>query len=253
MRADPACGSGPCPRKGGFQPPGGIPESSEAEHQQRLWDPAGRRCRPFACKQAPTGLARTKKWALGRTADQTHESGPVETEGAESSTQDPPVGAGPARERVALATRQRLPRRIPETLILPVFGAPYRRRGAMVVPSGIAQAIHGRSHLAIPGQIGPSRHHHCPAYFAAEPPRGRSTLSEKAPGPFNFPRSPGVGRSGEKGLWDPAGRQGRPFAGKARSHNPARHLALAEGSLRIRSRGSRGSGCPGGAPGRAAG
>ena len=41
----------------------------------------------------------------------------------------------------------------------------------MVVPSGIAQAVHGRSHLAIPGQIGPSRHHHCPAHLAAEPPR----------------------------------------------------------------------------------
>ena len=196
MRADPACGSGPCPRKGGFQPPGGIPESSEAEHQQRLWDPAGRRCRPFACKQAPTGLARTKKWALGRTADQTHESGPVETEGAESSTQDAPVGAGPARERVALATRQRLPRRIPETLILPVFGAPYRRRGAMVVPSGIAQAFPGRSHLAIHGQIGPSRHHHCPAHFATELSRVRTP-----PGPFyevgfvalSLPRSAGIG------------------------------------------------------------
>ena len=45
----------------------------------------------------------------------------------------------------------------------------------MVVPSGIAQAFPGRSHLAIPGQIGPSRHHHCPAHFAAEPPRVRNT------------------------------------------------------------------------------
>ena len=57
----------------------------------------------------------------------------------------------------------------------------------MVVPSGIAQAIPGRSHLAIPGQIGPSRHHHCPAHFAAAPPRvitppdpqGRSLESSK--------------------------------------------------------------------------
>ena len=60
-------------------------------------------------------------------------------------------------------------------VVLLVFGAPYPRRGAMVVPSGIAQAFPGRSHLAIHGQIGPSRHHHCPAYWAAEPPRVRAT------------------------------------------------------------------------------
>ena len=64
---------------------------------------------------------------------------------------------------------------MPETFIVPVFGAPYPGRGAMVVPSGIAQAIPGRSHLAIHGQIGPSRHHHCPAHWAAEPPRVRKT------------------------------------------------------------------------------
>jgi len=66
----------------------------------------------------------------------------------------------------------------------------------MVVPSGIAQAVHGRSHLAIPGQIGPSRHHHCPAHFAAEPPRDITP-----PRPFyavgfvaaNLPRSAGIG------------------------------------------------------------
>jgi len=106
------------------------------------------------------------------------------------------VGAGPARERQA-----ELAGRIPETLALPVSGAPYPKRGAMVVPSGIAQAPQagpathhrwaafggarssasqhaclapGRSHLAIHGQIGPSRHHHCPAHLAAEPPRARS-------------------------------------------------------------------------------
>jgi hypothetical protein len=61
-------------------------------------------------------------------------------------------------------------------VVLQLFGAPYPRRGAMVVPSGIAQAFPGRSHLAIPGQIGPSRHHHCPAYLAAEPPRVRRTV-----------------------------------------------------------------------------
>ncbi len=50
-------------------------------------------------------------------------------------------------------------------------GAPYRRRGVMVVPSGTAQAI--------PGQTAPSRHHHCPAHWAAEPPRDLTL-----PGPF---------------------------------------------------------------------
>ena len=66
------------------------------------------------------------------------------------------------------------------------LGAPYRRRGAMVVPSGIAQAFPGRSHLAIHGQIGPSRHHHCTAHSAAEPPRVSSTLSEKGGRTFEF-------------------------------------------------------------------
>ena len=69
-----------------------------------------------------------------------------------------------------LATRQD-----PRDLVVPVSGAPDPERGAMVVPSGIAQAIPGRSHLAIHGQIGPSRHHHCPAHFAAAPPRVRAT------------------------------------------------------------------------------
>ena len=108
-------------------------------------------------------------------------------------------------------------------VVLLVFGAPYPRRGAMVVPSGIAQAPQagpathhrwaafdgarssasqhacltpGRSHLAIPGQIGPSRHHHCPAHFATELSRVRTP-----PGPFyevgfvalSLPRSAGIG------------------------------------------------------------
>ena len=50
--------------------------------------------------------------------------------------------------------------------------------------------------LAIPGQTAPSRHHHCPAHFAAAPPRVRTP-----PGPFyevwfvaaNLPRSAGIG------------------------------------------------------------
>ena len=101
------------------------------------------------------------------------------------------VRAGLARERQA-----KLAGRIPETFIVPVSGAPYPRRGAMVVPSGIAQAFPGRSHLAIHGQIGPSRHHHCPAHFATELSRVRTP-----PGPFyevgfvalSLPRSAGIG------------------------------------------------------------
>ena len=63
----------------------------------------------------------------------------------------------------------------------------------MVVPSGIAQAFPGRSHLAIPGQIGPSRHHHCPAHLAAEPPRVRTP-----PGPFYEARFVGAGPARER-------------------------------------------------------
>ena len=48
--------------------------------------------------------------------------------------------------------------------------------------------------LALPGQTAPSRHHHCTAHFAAEPPRDITP-----PGPFyeavavNLPRSAGIG------------------------------------------------------------
>ena len=73
------------------------------------------------------------------------------------------------------------------------LGAPYPRRGAMVVPSGIAQAFPGRSHLAIHGQIGPSRHHHCPAHLAAEPPRVRTP-----PGPFHGAGFVGAGPARER-------------------------------------------------------
>ena len=78
-------------------------------------------------------------------------------------------------------------------VVLMVFGAPYPRRGAMVVPSAIAQAFPGRSHLAIHGQIGPSRHHHCPAYLAAEPPRDITP-----PGPFYEAGFVGAGLARER-------------------------------------------------------
>ena len=73
-----------------------------------FWHPAGQPLpASLAClSRAGPAPTDTRSGALGRTTHQTHESGPVESEGAESNTQDPPVGAGPARERVALATRQ---------------------------------------------------------------------------------------------------------------------------------------------------
>ena len=70
------------------------------------------------------------------------------------------MGAGPARERVALATRQEA-----RDLILQVSGAPYPRRGAMVVPSGTAQAP----------QAGPATHHRWAAFGGA-----RSSASQHA-------------------------------------------------------------------------
>ena len=99
----------------------------------------------------------------------------------------PPCGSGPRPRKGGLQP----PGRIPEAFIVPVSGAPYPRRGAMVVPSGIAQAVPGRSHLAIPGQIGSSRHQHCPAHWVASPPRvttppapqvGKLGISQGAPG-----------------------------------------------------------------------
>ena len=63
----------------------------------------------------------------------------------------------------------------------------------MVVPSGIAQAFPGRSHLAIPGQIGPSRHHHCPAHWVASPPRVTHPPDPPGGEAWNLPRSAGIG------------------------------------------------------------
>ena len=98
---------------------------------------------------------------------------------------EPFYEAGVLCERAQPAKGSAAPGRVLETLILPMFGTPYRRRGAMVVPSGIAQAVPGRSHLAIPGQIGPT----------IAPLTGQRNRhgSEPPPGPFNFPRSAGIG------------------------------------------------------------
>ena len=44
------CGSGPCPRKGGFSHPAGSQRPCWCCRLKCLWNPAGRLCRPFACK-----------------------------------------------------------------------------------------------------------------------------------------------------------------------------------------------------------
>ena len=134
-----------------------------------------------------------------------------------------PCGSGPRPRKGGLQP----PGRIPEAFIVPVSGAPYPRRGAMVVPSGIAQAVPGRSHLAILGQIGPSRHHHCPAHSAAEPPRDitpsgpfflRSWTCRSGPRPrkggFSLPAGSQrhLLRQLKQGFWNAAGRLCRPFA-----------------------------------------
>jgi len=95
----------------------------------------------------------------------------------------------------------------------------------MVVPSGIAQAVPGRSHLAIPGQIGPSRHHQ------GAPGSGGPVQDRVWPGMAKAVRRPAeptgiyswrvldgptrsrCGLSGEKGLWHPAG-SFAPFRGQ---------------------------------------
>ena len=45
-----ACGSGPCPRKGGFSHPAGSQRPCWCRRLKCLWNPAGRLCRPFAWK-----------------------------------------------------------------------------------------------------------------------------------------------------------------------------------------------------------
>ena len=47
--------------------------------------------------------------------------------------------------------------------------------------------------LAIPGQTAPSRHHHCPAHLAAEPPRVITPPDPPGRGAWNLPRSTGIG------------------------------------------------------------
>jgi len=88
------------------------------------------------------------------------------------------------------------PGRIPETFL---FRCPVLRiRDAVqwwCLPGPLKPSLAAVS-LALPGQTAPSRHHHCPAHWAAEPPRVRTP-----PGPFyevglvaaNLPRSAGIG------------------------------------------------------------
>ena len=50
--------------------------------------------------------------------------------------------------------------------------------------------------LALPGQTAPSRHHHCPAHWAAEPPRVRPTVSDQPPGTLQKGSAPAMTRGG---------------------------------------------------------
>ena len=80
------------------------------------------------------------------------------------------IQAGLARERQA-----ELAGRIPETWF---FRCPALRIGDAVqwwcLPGPLKPSMAAVS-LALPGQTAPSRHHHCPAHWAAEPPRVRKT------------------------------------------------------------------------------
>ena len=87
------------------------------------------------------------------------------------------MGAGPARERQA-----ELAGRIPETWFFRY--SVLRIRDAVqwwCLPGPLKPSMAAVS-LAIPGQTAPSRHHHCPAHWTAEPPR-----VTKPPGPFYKP------------------------------------------------------------------
>ena len=55
--------------------------------------------------------------------------------------------------------------------------------------------------LALPGQTAPSRHHHCPAHFTAEPPRVSSTLSERRQDLSISKGAPGSGGPVQDRVW----------------------------------------------------
>ncbi len=112
------------------------------------------------------------------------------------------MGAGPARER---------PTCRPAGFQRPgFFLCPALRIGDAVqwwcLPGPLKPSLAAVS-LALPGQTAPSRHHHCPAHLAAEPPRVSSTLSERAPGPFYEARIVGACLASEMPACRPAGSQ----------------------------------------------
>ena len=106
------------------------------------------------------------------------------------------MGAGPARERQA-----ELAGRIPETWF---FRCPALRIGDAVqwwcLPGPLKPSL-GAVSLAVPGQTAPSRHHHCPAHFAAAPPRVSSTLSERRQDLSISKGAPGSGGPVQDRVW----------------------------------------------------
>ena len=106
------------------------------------------------------------------------------------------MGAGLARERPATPAGKGCPAVSQRLLSFPC--SVLRIRDAVqwwCLPGPLKPSMAAVS-LALPGQTAPSRHHHCPAHFAAAPPRVRTP-----PGPFyevgfvaaNLPRSAGIG------------------------------------------------------------
>ena len=79
--------------------------------------------------------------------------------------------SGPLWERALPAKGSEAPGRIPETWF---FGCSVLRiRDAVqwrCLPGPLKSSLIAVS-LAVPGQTAPSRHHHCPAHWAASPPR----------------------------------------------------------------------------------
>ena len=103
------------------------------------------------------------------------------------------MGAGHARERVALANRQSCPAVSQRRWF---FRCSVLRIGDAVqwwcLPGPLKPSMAAVS-LALLGQTVPSRHHHCPAHWVASPPR--VTTPPDLPGreAWNLPRSTGIG------------------------------------------------------------
>ena len=105
--------------------------------------------------------------------------------------------AGPARERVAFSHPAGCQR------LLLFRCSVLRIRDAVqwwCLPGPLKPSLAAVS-LALPGQTAPSRHHHCPAHFAAAPPRVSSTLSERRQDLSISKGAPGSGVPVQDRVW----------------------------------------------------